>query len=240
MAGKVKKRRAPAAAAELKTSVAESTGELGQGPPARAKRKLARRKEVVQNDAEAPLADLPEEPEQKLFRTNTSFSKLGLAKWIVDTCGKLGMNYPTDIQAMAIPPVLSGKNIAGNARTGSGKTACYSLPILHFLSKDPYGIFALILVPVRELAFQVADNFRAMGQAIHVSVGEIVGGRDFSIQSRLIADRTHVLVATPGRLADLLRGDFALARAFRKLHTFVLDEADTWNCSIPRHTWLED
>lgn len=226
MAGKVKKRRAPAAAAELKTSVAESTGELGQGPPARAKRKLARRKEVVQNDAEAPLADLPEEPEQKLFRTNTSFSKLGLAKWIVDTCGKLGMNYPTDIQAMAIPPVLSGKNIAGNARTGSGKTACYSLPILHFLSKDPYGIFALILVPVRELAFQVADNFRAMGQAIHVSVGEIVGGRDFSIQSRLIADRTHVLVATPGRLADLLRGDFALARAFRKLHTFVLDEAD--------------
>mmetsp|Transcript_28838 Transcript_28838/g.67930 ORF Transcript_28838/g.67930 Transcript_28838/m.67930 type:complete len:505 (+) Transcript_28838:43-1557(+) len=230
MAAKVKKRRASAAFELKASSAAESTGEPApQDPPVRAKRKLTRRREVApptEAQAEAHVPDLAEEPEQKLFRTNTSFSKLGLAKWIVDTCGKLGMNYPTDIQAMAIPPVLSGKNIAGNARTGSGKTACYSLPILHFLSKDPYGIFALILVPVRELAFQVADNFRAMGQAIHVSVGEIVGGRDFSIQSRLIADRSHVLVATPGRLADLLRGDFALARAFRKLHTFVLDEAD--------------
>eukprot|EP00438_Fugacium_kawagutii_P024046 Skav212909 [mRNA] locus=scaffold374:179912:180340:- [translate_table: standard] len=137
------------------------------------------------------------------------------------------MTYPTDIQTMCIPHVLAGKNLAGNARTGSGKTACYSMPILHHLSKDPYGVFALILVPVRELAFQVTENFRAMGQAINVKVGEIVGGRDFSIQSKMIADRTHVIVATPGRLADLLRGDFALARAFRKLHTLVLDEAET-------------
>ena len=229
LASKLKKRRT---ARKVSRPVEpENPRPQGQDPPGptRPKRKQGARRKAVKAEAEAPDGPEPAEPEQKLFQTNTSFAKLGLAKWIVDTCGKLGMNYPTDIQAMAIPPVLSGKNIAGNARTGSGKTACYSLPILHSLSKDPYGVFALILVPVRELAFQVADNFRAMGQAINVSVGEIVGGRDFSIQSRLIADRTHVLVATPGRLADLLRGDFALARAFRKIRTFVLDEADAWS-----------
>lgn len=172
-------------------------------------------------------ANQAQAPKQSLFQTSASFSKLGLANWIVQTCTKLGMDYPTDIQAMCIPDVLAGKNLAGNARTGSGKTACYSMPILHHLSKDPYGVFALILVPVRELAFQVTENFRAMGQAINVKVGEIVGGRDFSIQSQMIADRTHVIVATPGRLADLLRGDFALAKAFRKLHTLVLDEAES-------------
>ena len=178
-------------------------------------------------EADANIDQAHEAPKQSLFQTSASFSKLGLANWIVQTCTKLGMNYPTDIQAMCIPDVLAGKNLAGNARTGSGKTACYSMPILHHLSKDPYGVFALILVPVRELAFQVTENFRAMGQGINVKVGEIVGGRDFSIQSQMIADRTHVIVATPGRLADLLRGDFALAKAFRKLHTLVLDEAES-------------
>ena len=233
MVAKLKKRRASKKQGnQIADAAPDSTGPSGEeahSAPVRPKRKrrIQGGKQDIQAEAETKDEPAKEEP-QKLFQTNTSFAKLGLAKWIVDTCGKLGMNYPTDIQVMAIPPVLSGKNIAGNARTGSGKTACYSLPILHHLSKDPYGIFALILVPVRELAFQVADNFRAMGQAIRVSVGEIVGGRDFSIQSRLIADRTHVLVATPGRLADLLRGDFALARAFRKLRTFVLDEAETW------------
>lgn len=196
-----------------------------QGRAKKRKRQKAADKPGFQ-PAEAD-ANQAQAPKQSLFQTSASFSKLGLANWIVQTCTKLGMNYPTDIQAMCIPDVLAGKNLAGNARTGSGKTACYSMPILHHLSKDPYGVFALILVPVRELAFQVTENFRAMGQAINVKVGEIVGGRDFSIQSQMIADRTHVIVATPGRLADLLRGDFALAKAFRKLHTLVLDEAES-------------
>eukprot|EP00933_Yihiella_yeosuensis_P053224 TRINITY_DN5140_c3_g1_i1.p1 TRINITY_DN5140_c3_g1~~TRINITY_DN5140_c3_g1_i1.p1 ORF type:complete len:576 (+),score=115.46 TRINITY_DN5140_c3_g1_i1:73-1728(+) len=165
-------------------------------------------------------------PPQELFKANMVFSQLGLSRWLVEACGKLGMHHPTDIQAMCIPPVLAGKTVAGNAKTGSGKTACYCLPILHHLSKDPYGVYALILIPVRELAFQITESFKALGQGINVQVGEIVGGRDFSIQSQMIADRKHVLVATPGRLADLLRGDYALAQAFRKLKVFVMDEAD--------------
>ena len=227
---------------KLKKRKAAKAGEVAVPPDAAApvQKPARKRRSAVANadkpgsppaKAEATEAEVTE-TKQTLFQTNASFSKLGLAKWIVQTCAKLGMNYPTDIQAMCIPAVLAGKNLAGNARTGSGKTACYSMPILHHLSKDPYGVFALILVPVRELAFQVTENFRAMGQAINVKVGEIVGGRDFSIQSKMIADRTHVIVATPGRLADLLRGDFALAKAFRKLHTLVLDEAETCHYRI--------
>jgi len=161
-----------------------------------------------------------------LFQTNTSFAKLGLARWLSEGCENMGMTYPTDVQVMCIPPILAGRNIAGNAKTGSGKTACYCLPTLHHLSKDPYGVFALVLTPVRELAFQVAENFRALGKGIGVKVCEVVGGRDMLHQSRMISERVHVIVATPGRLADLLRGDPAIKEAFEGLRIFVLDEAD--------------
>lgn len=199
-------------------------------PPVK-RRRLPRPAPVVQADnpsteSSSSSKGAGETKNQQLFQTDASFAKLGLARWLVQTCDKLGMHYPTTIQVMCIPHVLAGKNLAGNARTGSGKTACYCLPILHQLSKDPYGVFALVLTPVRELAFQVTDNFRALGQSINVQVGEVVGGRDFSTQSQMMADRKHVLVATPGRLADLLRGDAALVKAFRKLRFFVLDEAD--------------
>lgn len=157
---------------------------------------------------------------------NTSFAQFGLARWLVESCTKLGMLYPTEIQAMCIPPAVAGHNLAGNAHTGSGKTACYCLPILHHLSKDPFGVFALVLTPVRELAFQVSENFRALGKGIGVKVIEVVGGRDMMHQSRMIAERTHVVIATPGRLADLLRGDTALTEALEGLRVFVLDEAD--------------
>lgn len=161
-----------------------------------------------------------------LFQTGTSFAKLGLARWLSESCERMGMQYPTDVQVMTIPPIIAGKNIAGNAKTGSGKTACYCLPTLHHLSKDPYGVFALVLTPVRELAFQVSENFRALGKGIGVKVIEVVGGREMLFQSRAISERVHVVVATPGRLADLLRGDPAVKEAFEGLRIFVLDEAD--------------
>ena len=227
MTGKAKMRKTKPT--EQLKAAAGNQASQGREEVSKSKRPKLKKRRAAESGK--PGVDTPaqdkETPKQSLFQTDASFVRLGLANWIVQTCGKLGMNYPTDIQAMCIPHVLAGKNLAGNARTGSGKTACYSMPILHHLSKDPYGVFALVLVPVRELAFQVTENFRAMGQSINVKVGEIVGGRDFSIQSQMIADRTHVLVATPGRLADLLRGDSELAKAFRKLHTLVLDEAES-------------
>jgi ATP-dependent RNA helicase DDX49/DBP8 len=203
------------------------TGEdaLKTGMPRKAKRR--RRAGVVD-----PPATTAAEPRggatssSSIFQTDSSFAKLGLARWLTETCEKMGMNYPTDCQVMCIPPILAGRNIAGNAKTGSGKTACYCLPTLHHLSKDPYGVFALVLTPVRELAFQVSENFRALGKNIGVKVVEVVGGREMLHQSKMISERVHVVVATPGRLADLLRGDPALTEAFEGLRIFVLDEAD--------------
>eukprot|EP00929_Paragymnodinium_shiwhaense_P082673 TRINITY_DN4369_c0_g1_i1.p1 TRINITY_DN4369_c0_g1~~TRINITY_DN4369_c0_g1_i1.p1 ORF type:complete len:552 (-),score=174.43 TRINITY_DN4369_c0_g1_i1:339-1994(-) len=161
-----------------------------------------------------------------LFQVGKTFSQLGLSPWLVQACAKMGMHYPTDIQVMTIPHILAGRNVAGNAKTGSGKTACFCLPTLHHLSKDPYGVFSLVLTPVRELAFQISENFRALGIGIGVQVAEVVGGREMLHQSREIAARKHVVVATPGRLADLLRGDPDLSQAFRHLRILVLDEAD--------------
>jgi len=180
--------------------------------------------EVDKDVAAADRKPIPNKP--TMFKKDTNFSKLGLANWIVENCSKLGMHYPTEIQASTIPPVVAGRNVAGNSKTGSGKTACYCLPILNALSQDPFGVFALVLLPVRELALQVCENFTALGRNINVQVLEIIGGRDMSTQKRGIAERAHIIVATPGRLADLLRGDPTLKEAFRAMRTLVLDEAD--------------
>lgn len=155
-----------------------------------------------------------------------SFDQLELASWIVDSCRGLHMLHPTEIQTMSIPPILSGRNVAGNAQTGSGKTACYCLPILHHLSKEAYGVFALVLLPMRELTYQVSENFTALGKRIRVQVAEVVGGQNEMIQSQRLADRVHVVVATPGRLAHMLRSSPALIDVFQRLRFFVLDEAD--------------
>mmetsp|Transcript_68001 Transcript_68001/g.189915 ORF Transcript_68001/g.189915 Transcript_68001/m.189915 type:complete len:625 (+) Transcript_68001:98-1972(+) len=192
-------------------TVAGEAGALGAAAPAR--------------DGSA-TADPAARGQSGLFKMGTTFAKLGLARWLVEACENMGMSHPTDIQEMCIPPILAGRNVAGNAKTGSGKTACFCLPSLHHLSKDPYGVFTLVLTPVRELAFQISENFGALGKGIGVQVAEVVGGREMLHQSKMIAERKHVIVATPGRLADLLRGDVDLAKAFRHLRIFVLDEAD--------------
>ena len=77
-----------------------------------------------------------------------TFGDLGLAGWLVQACGALGLKRPSAIQRLAIPPALAGSNVLGLAETGSGKTAAFSLPILHKLFEDPYGVFSLILTPI--------------------------------------------------------------------------------------------
>eukprot|EP00698_Gefionella_okellyi_P024171 TRINITY_DN8452_c0_g1_i1.p1 TRINITY_DN8452_c0_g1~~TRINITY_DN8452_c0_g1_i1.p1 ORF type:complete len:434 (+),score=93.38 TRINITY_DN8452_c0_g1_i1:182-1303(+) len=108
--------------------------------------------------------------------------------------------------------------------TGSGKTAAFGLPILQKLAEDPYGIYALVLTPTRELAFQIADQFRAFGKAINVRVSIIVGGMDMMKQALELTRKPHIVVATPGRLLDHLRSSAGVD--FRKCRYLVLDEAD--------------
>ncbi|KAK0081727.1 hypothetical protein PV325_011656 [Microctonus aethiopoides] len=153
-----------------------------------------------------------------------SFDDLNLNSWIVKQCNNIGLKQPTPIQQNCIPRILAGDDCIGCAKTGSGKTLAFALPILQKLCEDPYGIFALILTPTRELAFQIAEQFAAIGKSINLKKCVIVGGMDMVIQAQELAKRPHIVVSTPGRLADHLEScdTFSLDR----IKFLVLDEAD--------------
>ncbi|KZC12616.1 PREDICTED: probable ATP-dependent RNA helicase DDX49 [Dufourea novaeangliae] len=153
-----------------------------------------------------------------------TFAGLNLSPWIVNQCNSMGLKTPTLIQQNCIPRILAGDDCIGCAKTGSGKTLAFALPVIQKLSEDPYGIFALILTPTRELAFQIADQFSAIGKSINLKKCVIVGGMDMVVQGLELSKHPHIVVATPGRLADHLEScdTFSLAR----IKFLVLDEAD--------------
>lgn len=146
----------------------------------------------------------------------SSFQGLGLAEWLVKTCKELGMKKPTPVQLGCIPPILAGKDVFGLAQTGSGKTAAFALPILQKLAENPYGIHALVMTPTRELAFQIADQFKALGSGVNLRSTVVVGGMDMTTQAKALMQRPHVVIATPGRLRDHLSNDPDMASAFAK------------------------
>ena len=155
-----------------------------------------------------------------------TFGQLGLPAWLEKVCHSLGMTQPTEVQCGTIPAVLSGKDVIGVSHTGSGKTAAFALPILRELARDPFGVFALVLTPTRELACQLADQFRALGSSSALRVGVVIGGLEMQAQAKELARRPHVVIATPGRLASLLDVDPSLAKGFCRARFLVLDEAD--------------
>ncbi|KAF4347097.1 hypothetical protein F8388_017600 [Cannabis sativa] len=157
--------------------------------------------------------------------TTTTFKNLGLTEWAVETCKELGMKKPTPVQAHCIPKILAGRDVLGLAQTGSGKTAAFALPIMHRLTADPYGVFALVVTPTRELAFQLAEQFRALGSAVHLRCAVIVGGEDMLTQMKKLVERPHVVIATPGRLKVLLENS-EIPPVFSNTKFLVLDEAD--------------
>ncbi|XP_058070287.1 DEAD-box ATP-dependent RNA helicase 36 [Magnolia sinica] len=154
------------------------------------------------------------------------FSELGLSEWAIQTCTELGMKKPTPVQRHCIPHILAGEDVLGLAQTGSGKTAAFALPILHRLAQDPYGVFALVVTPTRELAYQLAEQFRALGSCLHLRCSVIVGGMDMISQAQALAQRPHVVIATPGRLKVLLEDDPDVPAVFSRTKFLVLDEAD--------------
>ncbi|CCD61679.1 RNA helicase [Caenorhabditis elegans] len=159
--------------------------------------------------------------------TTKKFSQLGVCSWITQQLQTMQIKTATPVQAACIPKILEGSDILGCARTGTGKTLAFAIPILQKLSVDPYGIYALILTPTRELAFQIAEQFTALGKPITLKCSVIVGGRSLIHQARELSERPHVVVATPGRLADLIESDpDTIAKVFKKIQFFVLDEAD--------------
>ncbi|KAI0663254.1 DEAD-domain-containing protein [Cubamyces menziesii] len=150
---------------------------------------------------------------------------MGISSVLISALTKMSIKAPTEIQAACIPPLLQGRDCIGNAKTGSGKTIAFALPILQKLSLDPYGIFALVLTPTRELAFQIAEQFAVLGAPLNLRTAVVVGGIDMMAQALELGNRPHVVVATPGRIVDLLKstsGEWDLSR----IKFLVLDEAD--------------
>jgi len=153
----------------------------------------------------------------------TTFSELGLRPDLVRTVTALGYAEPTPIQAGIIPLMLAGKDVLGQAQTGTGKTAAFALPILQNLDRNARHVQALVLAPTRELAMQVARSFQQYGNDMQVSVLAVYGGAPYEPQIRQLRRGVDVVVGTPGRLMDLARrGVLDLSR----ITTLVLDEAD--------------
>jgi len=139
----------------------------------------------------------------------------------------MAIKNPTRIQSAAIPEILSGRDCIGGSRTGSGKTVAFAVPILQQWSKDPFGIFGLVLTPTRELALQIFEQFKAIGAVQNLKVCLVTGGSDMRAQAIELAKRPHVVIATPGRLADHINssGEESIA-GLRRVKFVVLDEAD--------------
>ncbi|OZJ04296.1 hypothetical protein BZG36_02576 [Bifiguratus adelaidae] len=153
------------------------------------------------------------------------FQDLGISSWLQEALEAMSIRAPTEIQRHCIRPILEGRDVIGGAKTGSGKTAAFALPILQKLSEDPYGVFAVVLTPTRELAFQISEQFRVLGKGINLKECVVVGGLDMMSQALALSRRPHVIIATPGRLRDHIRSS-ANAVNLSRCRFLVLDEAD--------------
>jgi ATP-dependent RNA helicase RhlE len=157
-----------------------------------------------------------------------TFESLGLSPALLRTLAEAGYETPTEIQTQAIPLVLAGRDVLGGAQTGTGKTAAFGLPLLQRLSKltpanGPRKPRALVLVPTRELAVQVADSLKAYGRGLRLGVTTLFGGAGMQPQIDSLRRGTDIVVACPGRLLDHLERGTAKLDAIEVL---VLDEAD--------------
>ena len=174
---------------------------------------------------ESPAPALaPSDPGAPQAQAAPGFAALGLAPAVVANLNQLGYVAMTPIQAAALPPALAGRDLIAQARTGSGKTAAYGLPLLTRLQPATLTVQALVLCPTRELAEQVTQELRRLGRFVdNLKILCLCGGSPLAPQADSLEHGVHVVVGTPGRLLDHLeRGSLDLAR----VATLVLDEAD--------------
>lgn len=156
------------------------------------------------------------------------FDQYHIADGIKTSISKLGFKKPTDIQFKSIPPILRGEDVLAIAQTGTGKTAAYAIPVLHILQERkikgrPDGVKCLIMVPTHELAQQTENVFRVLGKHTRVKAFAIHGGVDQDPQIKQLDKGVDVLIATPGRMFDLVSQG---ALQLQRVEILVLDEAD--------------
>ncbi|MGE5389867.1 MAG: DEAD/DEAH box helicase, partial [Deltaproteobacteria bacterium] len=150
------------------------------------------------------------------------FLHLGLKDEILKMIDERGYEIPTPIQTKAIPVAMNGRDVMGQAQTGTGKTAAFGIPILNQIHKGR-GLQALVLCPTRELAVQVCEEIGFLGRALDIHVLAVYGGQSIEVQFRALKKAPEIIIGTPGRLLDhMRRGTIELAN----LRFLVLDEAD--------------
>jgi ATP-dependent RNA helicase DeaD len=153
----------------------------------------------------------------------TAFRELGLSPQIQLALDELGFEVPTAIQDQAIPELLAGHDVIGQAQTGTGKTAAFGLPLLQYLDPDSEEVQAIILTPTRELCIQVTQAMRAFAEHLPVEVVAVFGGAPIRSQQAQLRQGAHVVVATVGRMKDLMSRQSLVLTSARYV---VLDEAD--------------
>ncbi len=156
---------------------------------------------------------------QKSYR----FGEIELPPTIARAIEKMGFTEPTEVQARAIEPLRAGRDLIGQAQTGTGKTAAFGIPIVEKVDPSAGHVQALVLTPTRELCVQVTEEMRRLGVFRGVNAVSIYGGSSMDRQITALHHAAHVVVGTPGRVLDLIRrGELHLDR----VHTVILDEAD--------------
>ncbi|KAK4180050.1 putative ATP-dependent RNA helicase [Triangularia setosa] len=159
--------------------------------------------------------------------SNTTFESLGVRPWLVQSLANMAIKRPTAIQRESIPMLLKGRDCIGGSRTGSGKTVAFSVPILQQWAENPSAIFGVILTPTRELALQIYEQIKAISSPHSLKAILVTGGSDMRPQAIALAQRPHLVIATPGRLADHIRtSGYDTICGLSRVRFVVLDEAD--------------
>ncbi|KAF4121284.1 ATP-dependent RNA helicase DDX49/DBP8 [Geosmithia morbida] len=210
--------------AELKAAVAMIKA------PSRVKIPSASEKSSTTRTATAavPVAEpIPQNPILAATDAAATFADIEVRPWLVQSLSNMAIRRPTSIQKACIPEILKGRDCIGGSRTGSGKTVAFAVPILQRWAEDPSAIFAVVLTPTRELALQIFEQFKAISSPQSLKVILVTGGADMKTQAIELGRRPHVVIATPGRLADHIRtsGEDTIC-GLRRVRFVVLDEAD--------------
>ncbi|GAW79426.1 DEAD/DEAH box helicase [Plasmodium gonderi] len=206
-------------------------GKEKQGKEKQGKEKQGKEKEQTQDESEnqGNKSNPDEENCQTNGEENTSsaaatFRELNICEEILQSIDELGWKKPTLIQQKILPCAFQKRDIIGLSETGSGKTACFIIPILQELKEKRQTFFALVIAPTRELCIQIAQHFQALGSNLLINICTIFGGVDIVTQSLNLAKKPNIIVSTPGRILDHLNNTKGFN--LNKLSYLVFDEAD--------------
>jgi len=154
---------------------------------------------------------------------NKTFNELGIAPKLLDILARLKFFHPTPIQEQSIPPAIAGKDLMGIAQTGTGKTLAFGIPMIQRIAQNQSGMMGLVILPTRELALQVDQTLKKIGESIGLKTAILIGGENPAKQHKALSLKPQIIIATPGRINDHIQNSHL---NLSKVGILVLDEAD--------------